>query len=147
MAFIADFVRALQFLTRFQLVEEVDWSLEALGRSVRFFPWAGGVIGLVLGGCAWGMVQLFGEVLPVHAAAALLILLEILLTGGLHCDGFRLIWFKPLTTASVHHLASARLLWSLGLLHYPMYLQGRNASSNIVKNKTIIIIWKIITIT
>lgn len=86
--FVADFIRALQFLTRFQLIKEVDWSLEALGRSVRFFPWAGGVIGLVLGGCAWGMVQLFGETLPMHAAAALLILLEIMLTGGLHCDGF-----------------------------------------------------------
>ena len=88
MAFIADFVRALQFLTRFQLVKEVDWSLAALGRSVRFFPCAGGVVGLVLGGCAWGMVQIFGEVLPVHAMAALLILLEIVVTGGLHCDGF-----------------------------------------------------------
>ena len=86
--YIADFIRALQFLTRFQLVKEVDWSLEALGRSVRFFPWAGGVIGAVLGGCDWGMVQAFGESLPMHAAAALLILLEIMLTGGLHCDGF-----------------------------------------------------------
>lgn len=86
--YVADFIRALQFLTRFQLVKEVDWSLEALGRSVRFFPWVGGVIGVVLGGCAWGMVQLFGETLPMHAAAALLILLEIMLTGGPHCDGF-----------------------------------------------------------
>lgn len=79
-----DFFTGLQFLTRIRLVRQTEWSPESFGRSVKFFPVIGAIIGLVLVG-AYFLLHRFA---PVHIMAAGLILLEIIVTGGLHCDGF-----------------------------------------------------------
>lgn len=80
------FFTALQFLTRIHFVEQRDLTAADFGRSTRCFPLVGallGAISLLVAG-AFGVWQ--GAV--SHAGAAALVLLPILLTGGLHCDGF-----------------------------------------------------------
>ncbi|CQR71278.1 Cobalamin synthase [Sporomusa ovata DSM 2662] len=79
-----DFFTGLQFLTRIRLVEQNDWSPESFGRSVKYFTLIGAIIGLILA----GLNYVFSQFLPSHVLAAVLIIAEIVLTGGLHCDGF-----------------------------------------------------------
>ena len=79
-----DFFTGLQFLTRIRLVEQNDWSPDSFGRSVKYFTLIGAIIGLLLAGLNYVLSQF----LPSHVLAAVLIIAEIVLTGGLHCDGF-----------------------------------------------------------
>lgn len=81
---MGDFITGLQFLTTIRLWPETEWSDERFGRSVRYFPLVGAVIGLLLAGMQW----LSSTWLPVHVVAALIIIGSVFLTGGLHCDGF-----------------------------------------------------------
>ncbi|MBQ1510735.1 MAG: adenosylcobinamide-GDP ribazoletransferase [Selenomonadaceae bacterium] len=85
------FLIGLQFLTRISIVRQENWTEEDFGKSVRWFPLIGAVLGLCYGAAAAVMFLLlptFGIELPVHVSTALLLLLTILLTGGLFCDGF-----------------------------------------------------------
>ena len=79
------FLIGLQFLTRIRLVRQTEWTAEDFGRSTRFFP----LVGLVLGICyalfAWLLLYAVGM---RALTAALLLVLPLLLTGGLHADGF-----------------------------------------------------------
>lgn len=79
-----DFFTALQFLTRLKIVRQTAWSMEGFGRSVKYFPVVGAVIGCFLVTTAFYLKKFF----PAHAAAALLVVTGIVITGGLHCDGF-----------------------------------------------------------
>ncbi|TWH48343.1 adenosylcobinamide-GDP ribazoletransferase [Sporomusa sp. KB1] len=79
-----DFFTGLQFLTRIRLVEQHDWSPDSFGRSVKYFTLIGAIIGLILAGLNYVLSQF----LPSHVLAAVIIITEIVLTGGLHCDGF-----------------------------------------------------------
>lgn len=82
-----DFLTAFQFLTRIPVSSNAVWAPDAFGRSVKFFPLIGGLIGLILAGTAYG-VQFYGAgKAPVHVLAAGLIIIEIVITGALHCDG------------------------------------------------------------
>jgi len=81
---LKDFFTGLQFLTRIRLVEQNDWSPDSFGRSVKYFTLIGAIIGLLLAGLNYVLSQF----LPSHVLAAVLIIAEIVLTGGLHCDGF-----------------------------------------------------------
>lgn len=83
-----DFITGLQFLTRIRLVTQVDCSQESFRRSVKFFPFIGCIIGLLLSGIIYGLQLLGGGGFSPHVMASSLILIEILLTGALHCDGF-----------------------------------------------------------
>ena len=80
---IQDFFTGLQFLTRLHLVRQDDWTPASFGRSVKFFPLIGGVIGLFLAGIYW----LTAPLLPPHVLAVVLLLAGVVITGGLHCDG------------------------------------------------------------
>ena len=76
------FSLALVFLTRIPVPlwfepEPQDW-----GNSVFFFPF----VGLLIGGLLAGLDALFASVDP-GVAAALLLTIWVLLTGGLHLDG------------------------------------------------------------
>ena len=79
------FLIGLQFLTRIRFVRQTTWTAEDFGRSTRFFP----LVGLVLGICyalfAWLLLYAVGM---RALTAALLLVLPLLLTGGLHADGF-----------------------------------------------------------
>lgn len=84
---IIDFVTGFQFLTRIPIVSQSEWSVESFGRSVKFFPIIGGIIGLLLFGFVYVIQYLSGSRVPIHAIGIGVILFEIFLTGGLHCDG------------------------------------------------------------
>ncbi|CUH94340.1 putative membrane protein [Propionispora sp. 2/2-37] len=87
---LQDVITALQFLTRLPIRSRIPYTELQFGRSVKFFPLAGGVIGGMLAAAAYGL-GLAGGV-GIHMQAALLIVLEVMLTGGLHCDGYMDTW-------------------------------------------------------
>lgn len=77
------FVTALQFLTRIHIMKQEEISPGEFGRSVKFFPLVGAVIGIILF-CGFSLAE--GR-LPGHILASLIIAAEIFITGGLHIDG------------------------------------------------------------
>ena len=79
------FLIGLQFLTRIHLVRQTVWTAEDFGRSTRFFPLVGLVLGICYALSAWLLLYAFGM---RSLTAALLLILPLLLTGGLHADGF-----------------------------------------------------------
>lgn len=79
------FLIALTFLTRIPLpTPKVEVTSEEFTRSYRYYPLVGLVIGLVLWLLAKGLTQYF----PPLVLGALLLVAELMLTGGLHLDGF-----------------------------------------------------------
>ncbi len=85
------FFIGLQFLTRISIVRQDCWTAEDFGRSVKFFPLIGTVLGAIYSAFAYGFYDFLpsqGILLPQHVTAAILLILPPLMTGGLHCDGF-----------------------------------------------------------
>ncbi len=74
---------ALQHLTRLPL-PHASFDETSCGRATAFFPLAGVLIGAIMAGGIWAT----GYYLPVHLLASLLIVLMVVLTGGIHLDGF-----------------------------------------------------------
>lgn len=79
------FLVGLQFLTRIRIVRQTVWTAEDFGRSTRFFPLVGLVLGICYALAAWILVSVLGM---RALTAALLLILPLILTGGLHADGF-----------------------------------------------------------
>ena len=79
------FLVGLQFLTRIRIVRQTVWTAEDFGRSTRFFPLVGLVLGICYALAAWILVSVLGM---RALTTALLLILPLLLTGGLHADGF-----------------------------------------------------------
>ena len=79
------FLIGLQFLTRIHIVRQTVWTAEDFGRSTRFFPLVGLVLGICYALAAWLLLYLLGM---RSLTAAFLLILPLLLTGGLHADGF-----------------------------------------------------------
>ena len=79
------FLVGLQFLTRIHIVRQTVWTADAFGRSTRFFPLVGLVLGICYALAAWLLVYFIGM---RTLTAVLLLILPLLLTGGLHADGF-----------------------------------------------------------
>jgi len=77
------FLLAVQNLTRLP-VGNVPFEPAVLGRGAAFFP----VVGFLLGGLSVGVYYLAGLIFPPLVVAALLVALGLLLTGGMHVDGF-----------------------------------------------------------
>lgn len=86
------FFIGLQFLTRISIVEQKDWCEKDFADSVRYFPLIGLVLGVIYAAAAALLLRVLPQtgflLLPPHVIAAVLLMLPILLTGGLHCDGF-----------------------------------------------------------
>ena len=76
-------IAALQFLTRLPLPVQLPDSDAVFRRSTVFYPAAGLLIGLLTAGSAWGFSYLF----PFYINAALVLILWVFLSGGLHLDG------------------------------------------------------------
>lgn len=70
-------LRALAFLTVFGRGAAPD------GRTLRWFPVAGTLVGAVVGGAWWAADRVFDPVL----AAALVVVVDLVVTGLLHVDG------------------------------------------------------------
>lgn len=83
-----DFITGFQFLTRIEICKHHESSLESFGRSVKFFPLIGAMLGLLLAAFLWGARQYFGGLGPQNTLVAALIIGEVVLTGALHWDGF-----------------------------------------------------------
>ena len=85
------FFIGLQFLTRISVVRQDEWTAEDFGRSVKFFPLIGAVLGAIYAAFAYAFyvwLPTRGIEFPPHLTAAVLLVLPPLLTGGIHCDGF-----------------------------------------------------------
>lgn len=78
------FFVALQFLTRIHIVRQDSWTAEDFGRSTRFFP----LVGIILGFIYMLAAVLIFNICQPHVAVSLLLVLTIAMTGGLHYDGF-----------------------------------------------------------
>jgi adenosylcobinamide-GDP ribazoletransferase len=74
---------ALTFLTKLPWPWRGPADNAALARSLFWFPWVGVLLGLGF----WGAWAGLHRVLPAPAAAALLLVLTVWATGGLHLDG------------------------------------------------------------
>jgi adenosylcobinamide-GDP ribazoletransferase len=79
---VKNLIAAFQFLTILPLPVKVE--KENLERSILWFPLVGAVIGLITG-YGW---QLLSRLFPAGISSALTILVYILLTRGLHLDGY-----------------------------------------------------------
>ena len=78
-------------LTRINVAKLTEWSPERFGRSVKYFTLVGAVLGVILVFFYQLFVEYFpnlGIILPPHVLAILLLISNVLLTGGLTCDGF-----------------------------------------------------------
>ena len=75
---------AFQFLTRFPVKSELDYTPELFRRSTRHYPLAGAAIGAVV----WCVASAALYLLPPLPAAVLTLVLWVALTGGLHLDGW-----------------------------------------------------------
>lgn len=75
---------AFQFLSRFPVKAELDFTPELLRRSAKHYP----LVGLAIGFTVWLAAYLSGEMLPSLPAAAVTLIVWVWLTGGLHLDGW-----------------------------------------------------------
>lgn len=75
---------AFQFLSRFPVKANLDYSPTLFRQSVKFYPLVGAAIGLVV----WAGAAGLGYLLPPLPAAVLTLILWVGLTGGLHLDGW-----------------------------------------------------------
>lgn len=80
-----DFITCLEFLTRVRFSKRTDWRDEDFSRSVPYFPLVGLVIGSLLAAVNYGT---FYIETPLFLRVTLLLLAEIIITGGLMYDGF-----------------------------------------------------------
>ena len=79
------FITALQFLTRIHIKKQNDLTAEDFGRSTKFFPLVGIILGFIYMLAAWCLIAVFGW---ANLVTTSLVILPILLTGGLMLDGF-----------------------------------------------------------
>ncbi|SPF53036.1 Cobalamin synthase [Candidatus Desulfosporosinus infrequens] len=79
------FLIALTFLTRLPLpTPRVEVTSEEFAKSYRYYP----LVGLVLGLLLWLLAKALTLYFPPLVLGALLLVAELILTGGLHLDGF-----------------------------------------------------------
>ena len=73
------------FMTRIPVPAKIDFDSQKLGKSLKFFPVVGLVIGLILS----FIYCLIGKYLVISSLliAVILVLVEVILTGALHLDG------------------------------------------------------------
>lgn len=81
------FLIGLQFLTRISVERQTEWTEENFGRSVKFFPLIGAIVGIIASVLTGFFFFVTGGNLPT-LTGAIAFALPILLTGAIHCDGF-----------------------------------------------------------
>jgi adenosylcobinamide-GDP ribazoletransferase len=73
-----------QFMTRLPIPVKLEYDADEVGKSMKFVP----IIGMVIGGILWGSYLVMSRYIEnPYAIATLIVLLEVILTGGLHLDG------------------------------------------------------------
>ena len=81
---IRDFLSAIRFLTVFPLSSDPSTKPDTLARSMLFFP----AVGLLIGALSVGFFMIAQSFLPPRVAVLALLVAPILISGGLHVDGF-----------------------------------------------------------
>lgn len=77
------FFIAMQFLTIIPMPFAKEWQDGEMGKSMRWFP----LVGLLLGSLLLGIDLLLGTLLPRQIVAVLLVAILAAVTGALHLDG------------------------------------------------------------
>ncbi len=83
-SWIDDACEAVRFLTVLRLPSKKALPENALARAMIFFP----AVGTLIGGFTLGLFHLFQPAFPANVAALVLLMVPILISGGLHVDGF-----------------------------------------------------------
>ena len=81
-----EFFIGLQFLTRISIVKQTVWTEESFGKSVKFFPAVGAVLGICYAVPLFIFIYVTNGELSIFTGA-LGFFLSVVLTGGIHCDG------------------------------------------------------------
>jgi len=80
---LSDFLLMVQFMTRLPVNLSLPCESKNFKRGASMLP----LVGLIIGGLQWVVFFLAVKVLPLKAAAVLVVLLGVLITGALHIDG------------------------------------------------------------
>ncbi len=93
-----EFLIGLQFLTRISIVNQTIWTEESFGKSVKYFPAVGAVLGIfyfaiivilnILIVSEFNLITIFTNVQFPFLKAAVILISMAILTGAIHCDGF-----------------------------------------------------------
>lgn len=75
---------ALTFLTRIPFPNPTDVTEEEFTQSQHYYP----IVGLLLGGILWASFRVLLPWYPPLITGDLLLILQLILTGGIHLDGF-----------------------------------------------------------
>lgn len=78
------FLIALQFLSRFQVARQTEWTERDFGGAVVWFP----LVGTVIGAFLWLVCTASMLIFPPSYGAVLVAAAWFFITGGLHADGF-----------------------------------------------------------
>src|SRR3990167_1361865 len=81
---LKDFLLSLQFLTIINIKNDAPIDEKSFGRSVIFLP----LIGLLIGVLLVITSKISFAILPVLISDAIVLIVLIIITGGLHVDGF-----------------------------------------------------------
>ncbi len=82
---VEDFILMTQFFTRIPIPIRIEVDEEKFSRGIFCIPWVGALIGVILSLCYMMMKDVAH--LPRLVIATLIIIIEVMLTGGLHIDG------------------------------------------------------------
>ena len=82
-----EFFIGLQFLTRISIVKQTIWTEESFGKSVKYFPAVGAVLGICYAVPLFIFIYVTNGELSIFTGA-LGFFLSVVLTGGIHCDLF-----------------------------------------------------------
>jgi cobalamin 5'-phosphate synthase/cobalamin synthase len=80
---IRQLAAAIAFLTRVPVPSSMVFGAKDVGRSSRWFP----LIGLMIGGFLVAVLQVLAPIFPALVTALLIAVVDALLTGALHLDG------------------------------------------------------------
>jgi adenosylcobinamide-GDP ribazoletransferase len=78
------FIAALRFLTTLRVPKRYETETLDLSHTAIFFPVVGIIIGLILAGAYWLLIH----ILPREVVSGILVVLSIVLSGGIHLEGF-----------------------------------------------------------
>lgn len=81
------FISILQFLTRISIKKDIGYDPH-MERGIVYFPVVGAIIGLLLFVGFRAFNWLFSGIDNIYLLATLILILELIITGGLHMDGF-----------------------------------------------------------
>jgi adenosylcobinamide-GDP ribazoletransferase len=79
-----DFLLMLQVLTRIPINKSLPCEDDNFKNGANFFAF----IGLLLALCQYGLYVVLAEIIPINFVVIAIIVLDILVTGALHVDGF-----------------------------------------------------------